>query len=148
MWQFSALVDGLPPESLTMTAIRTGQAKAAEEARESGQQPEQSGEPDFDPADFPWSKSEMLLGDVIDELRVIRHIQLVKGSPKGHSVPMPKMVPRPGISRKGSDRPHASKMPSWQREVLLEQRRKNEESWVEYRAQKKREAQKAQGQGG
>lgn len=150
IWQFSALLDGLPPESLTMTAIRVDRAKRDEEEAESSDRPAQSTappEPEFDAADFPWSKSEMLLGDVIDELRVIRHIQLVKGSAKGSSVPLPKMLPRPGVSARGSRRPHATKLPPWQREVLLEQRRKNEESWDKLRAEKKRAAQKAQGQG-
>lgn len=116
-----------------MTEIRVDTAKRRQEQEDAGElEPAEEGDGP-DPADFPWSKTEMLLASLIDEHRVLRHVLLTRWSPAGATVPVPKFVPRPGVGR--NSRPFASKMPRHQREMLLAQRKKNEESWAQIREQ-------------
>lgn len=116
-----------------MTAIRVDMAKRRQEKEEAGEYDPAAEDEGPEAGDFPWSKPEMLLASAIDELRVLRHLLLTRWSPKGATVPQPSLVPRPGVGR--SSRPFASKLPRYQREMLLAQRRKNEESWQALKAE-------------
>lgn len=79
------LIDHLPPESATKTAMRL--------AAEADGVPET----DAEPADAPWSQTEMLLAVVIDRLGDLTYVlqRAHGGKPE-----KPKPLPRPGVRRK------------------------------------------------
>ncbi len=88
------LIEHLPPESATMTAIRNDQEKSGA----------LDDLPEGKPEEAPWSKLEMLLATAIDELRALRHAYTVVHSPKGSSGKSPEPVPRPGYKRRRKSR--------------------------------------------
>lgn len=87
------LIDHLPPESATMTAIRN-------EAEKDGTLDDL---PDRDPAEGQWSKDQMLTATLIDEIRALRHAYTVVHSGK-NSPKAPEPVPRPGYKRRRRSR--------------------------------------------
>lgn len=80
------LVDGLPGESLTKTALRDalGDEKLLELAKEP-----QAGH-------GPWSHNDLLVAAQIDALRMILHVLVLANG--GKSKP-PEQWPRPGVKR-------------------------------------------------
>lgn len=86
------LIEHLPPESATKTAIRN--SIPPEELEKAGQ-----GRPDL----APWSGTEMLLASVKDEIRLLRLVLLaVNGNkPKGGDF---QPTPRPGIPPKSAQK--------------------------------------------
>jgi hypothetical protein len=85
------LIGNLPPESATMTAIRLD----APEKEDS----DDTAEP-ADPDRFRWSSEEMLVAQLIDEIRMLRYVFTVANSGKGAAkVPPPDQVKRPGVKK-------------------------------------------------
>jgi hypothetical protein len=80
------LIDGLPPESLTKTAIRDSMSSAdLERARKA------------DPGGHgQWSHLEMLTASVIDSLGYVRAAVIAAGGGKPDEV---KPIPRPGVTK-------------------------------------------------
>lgn len=84
------LIEHLPPESATKTAIRNSIDPA--ELENAGE-----GRPDL----APWSGTETLLAAVKDEIRLLRHTLLaVNGNKPGEFTP----TPRPGIPPKSAQK--------------------------------------------
>ena len=91
------LIERLPPESATWTAIRNATPpedleKAAADAR---------------PEAAPWSKVEMLLAQLIDAVNRGTYVLTLANSKEGAKVEPPEPVRRPGWrpkSSRGSDR--------------------------------------------
>lgn len=81
------LIDRLPPESATMTAIRLDNPKPPSKGKAD---PEQA-------VRMPWSSDQMLIAQLIDEVRRLDHTVRSIVSSKGQSVPEPEPVYRPGI---------------------------------------------------
>lgn len=84
------LIDGLPPQSLTKTAVR-GEYTDAELA-DMGRQQHDHG---------PWSHLELLVAHLIDEVAWNSHIL---GAANGGKADKPKPYPRPGITPPGGAR--------------------------------------------
>jgi hypothetical protein len=80
------LIEHLPPESATMTAIRNAH-------------PDQVGA-GKDPAEGRWSQTEMLLAQLVDELRLLRWLTLSINAEKGSRPEPPEPLPRPGVQGK------------------------------------------------
>jgi hypothetical protein len=81
------LIDGLPPESLTMTALRI-------------KDPGPGGDVEVEaaePADAPWSKSDILIAALIDAVN--QNTWAVFQSQSEEEVPKPELVPRPGVAK-------------------------------------------------
>lgn len=80
------LIEGLPPESATWTAIRntTPEDELAALAEES------------EPEKAPWSRAEMLLAQVVDAVNNGTYVLTVANSEKNAQVPAPEPVRRPG----------------------------------------------------
>jgi hypothetical protein len=106
------LVNGLPPESATHTALRAEIAAEREEALARGDTPAEAEQPD--PEGQRWSKAEMLLASLVDEVRILRFVYVSAHTEKGHKPPLPAPIPRPGVGKKET-RPHASKLTTEQR---------------------------------
>jgi hypothetical protein len=88
------LIEHLPPESATKTAIRN--SIPAEELERAGE-----GRPDL----APWSGTETLLAAVKDEIRLLRITLLaVNGNKPGEFTP----TPRPGIPPKSAQKSRKS----------------------------------------
>lgn len=101
--KLGVLVDGLPPESLTMTAIRN----SAPEPR--GDEPVT----EFDAAQGRWSSAEMLMATMIDEIRLLRWTYVSAHAKNGGGAP-PEPVRRPG----GTARRPRSRLTAEQRRAL------------------------------
>ncbi len=106
------LIDGLPPESATHTALRAEAVRAREEAAERGEDLPGAVLPDPDAQ--RWSKTEMLLAALIDEVRILRFVYVSAHAEKGHKPPLPAPYPRPGVAKKAA-RAHASSLTAEQR---------------------------------
>jgi hypothetical protein len=78
------LIDGLPPESLTKTAIRDSLTDEQLDAAESAE-PEGHG---------PWSRLEHLTARVADLLAQVQHTLVLANGGKGKP---PTPIPRPGV---------------------------------------------------
>lgn len=86
------LIEHLPPESATMTALRNAN-------------PESVSEDGPDPAKGRWSQAEMLLASAVDELRYFRHAYATSHTEKGKKgPPSPDPIPRPGTEKKKSQK--------------------------------------------
>lgn len=81
------LIEHLPPESATMTALRNAH-------------PESVTEDGPDPAEGRWSQVEMLLADVVDELRNLRYVYTASQSEKNKNLTPPDPIRRPGVQPK------------------------------------------------
>jgi hypothetical protein len=82
------LIERLPAESATMTAIRRDNPLPAEG--------------DVDPEAGRWSQSDMLLAALVDELRRSNYYLLMVNGAKRLKPPKP--VPRPGVAPAGKPR--------------------------------------------
>ncbi len=83
--KLKTLIDHLPAESATMTALRVAAPQAAERAGERA-----------DPAHGPWSQADMLLASVVDALRRLEWAYAVVHS-KGSPPKAPEPITRPGV---------------------------------------------------
>jgi hypothetical protein len=84
--RLKVLVDGLPPESLTMTALRVKGAGSGGVV-EAG--------PDVEPGDAPHSRLEMLVIQLTDA--VYENTWAVFQSQTSETIPRPDPIPRPGV---------------------------------------------------
>lgn len=85
------LLDRLPPESITKTAMREN-LPPAELAARTHTEPDSHG---------PWSHTEMLLARVIDQLGIIEYAVYRS---QGGKPPEPKPTPRPGVKNPDADK--------------------------------------------
>ncbi|WP_037576811.1 hypothetical protein [Phaeacidiphilus oryzae] len=83
--RLSVLLEFLPPESATLTAIRRALPAGEREKRATA-----------DPEAGRWSQQEMLLASVIDALRRIEYYTLRINGAKRLEKPTP--LPRPGVA--------------------------------------------------
>jgi hypothetical protein len=60
--------------------------------------------PDGDPEKAPWSKDQMLMATLIDEVRALRHAYTLVHAKKGSAHKAPQPVPRPGVKRRRRSR--------------------------------------------
>jgi hypothetical protein len=81
------LIEHLPPESATMTALRNAH-------------PESVTDEGPDPAEGRWSQPEMLLATAVDELRNLRYVYTAANAGKGKKPSPPEPIRRPGVERK------------------------------------------------
>lgn len=82
------LIEHLPPESATKTAMRN--AIPVEELERLAEKSE--------PERAPWSHQEQLLAAAVDALRRVEYILILANSDKGSRKPKaPEPVPRPGV---------------------------------------------------
>jgi hypothetical protein len=88
--KLGVLVDFLPPESATHTALRNEAPEPAADAAP------------FDAAKGRWSALEMLLATLIDETRLLRWVYVSAHSEKGASGGAPDPVRRPGAEPRRS----------------------------------------------
>lgn len=80
------LIQHLPPESHTMTALRN-----ATPAEELGQADES------EPEKAPWSKEQMLLASVYDRLARVEHVLICANTDKKKWPTPPEPLRRPGV---------------------------------------------------
>jgi hypothetical protein len=97
--RLAVLIEYLPPESATMTALRNERMRAIDAG-----EIEEDDMSEFDPAENPWSQVEMLLATLIDESRSFQHMYLMSHSKKGARIHSPERVRRPGIRHKPQKR--------------------------------------------
>ncbi|GGU62931.1 hypothetical protein [Streptomyces lavendofoliae] len=84
------IIQHLPPESHTMTALRN--AMPAEDFEKQAE----SGEPERD----RWSKQEQILAGIYDRLGDLQYITVVANSDgKGRKPKRPAPLPRPGVTK-------------------------------------------------
>lgn len=95
------LIEHLPPESATMTAIRNAHPDVVSS--------------DADPAQGRWSQDQMLLAQLVDEIRWLRWITVATNSSAGNTPPQPEPMPRPGVV---SARPAARRLGDQQYDFL------------------------------
>jgi hypothetical protein len=101
------LIAGLPPESLTATAIRNDIT------------PEQmDSAPESEPEKGQWSQAEMLLASLVDEFRWLHHDYIAANSQNGSNLKAPSPTPRPGVKSPA----RRKKMTAEQRNRLQRQR--------------------------
>ena len=98
------LIRHLPPESATKTALRNemGDAEIDQAARAS------------DPSEGQWSRTDMLLAVLIDEVRELSYATVRVQTGKGRR---PEPLPRPGVRPKS--RRKRPKMSAAQREMMF-----------------------------
>lgn len=84
--KLATLIDHLPGESATVTAIRNQMTREGT----------MDDLPAGDPAEGQWSKDQMLTATLIDELRALRHAYATVHSPKGAAPKPPQPLRRPG----------------------------------------------------
>lgn len=78
------LIQGLPPESATMTALRN--AHPGDLAT------------DADATKGQWSQGNMLRAQLIDDVRLLRWVMQTIHSKEGNGPDQPEPLPRPGVS--------------------------------------------------
>jgi hypothetical protein len=78
------LIQGLPPESATMTALRNANPGDLST--------------DVDATQGQWSQDNMLRALLIDEVRILRWVFQSVNSEKGKAPEQPAPLPRPGVS--------------------------------------------------
>lgn len=96
------LIEHLPPESATMTALRNAHPDAVNDDGP-------------DPAEGRWSQLEMLAATIADELRNLRYVYTSANAGKGKKPTPPEPIPRPGVERK---KPRKAKMSDAQADFL------------------------------
>lgn len=101
------LVDSLPPESATITAIRGSMTDEQLAERSEGR----------DPAKGRWSSSEMLLAAAVDEIRTLQYLYVSAHSKQGQAGKPPAPMPRPGVKR-GAPRRRRPRLTEEQRRML------------------------------
>ncbi|MEU2867747.1 hypothetical protein ABZ769_00855 [Streptomyces olivoreticuli] len=88
------LVEHLPPESATMTALRNAAPPADLDAQAEG----------ADPSRGRWSQTELLLAQAIDAVNRLSHYYALVNTSGSKKPAPPAPVPRPGVPRT-PDRP-------------------------------------------
>lgn len=101
------LIDHLPPESATITAIRAGLSEDELEASGEG----------ADPAKGRWSSLEMLMASVIDELRALQYLYVSAHVAQGQAGKPPEPVARPGVVKR-KRKTRQSRLTDEQRRIL------------------------------
>ena len=101
------LIDHLPPESATITAIRGSLSDEELEERGEGS----------DPAKGRWSSADMLLAGITDELRTLQHLYVSAHVKAGQAGPAPQPVPRPGVAKRDRKQ-RRSRLTDEQRRIL------------------------------
>lgn len=96
------LIEHLPPESATMTALRNAN-------------PGSVSEDGADPAEGRWSQAEILMASAVDELRNLRYVYTLTKAGKGKKPTAPEPIPRPGVERK---KPRKTRMSDAQADFL------------------------------
>ncbi|MEV4739790.1 hypothetical protein [Streptomyces sp. NPDC049555] len=86
--QLRVLLEHLPPESATMTALRNAAPAADLDAQAEG----------ADPSRGRWSQTELLLAQAIDALNRLTHYYALVNTSGGKKPEAPPPVPRPGIA--------------------------------------------------
>lgn len=86
--KLGALVEHLPPESATMTALRASHPEITEKAAANA-----------DPGSAPWSQAEMLLAAAVDSMRRLEWMYAAAHT-KGTPPTAPEPVSRPGVKPK------------------------------------------------
>jgi len=104
------LLDHLPPESATMTALRVERGEDAEIDTSKA-----------DPSEAPWSALEMLVATLIDEVRGVRSAYATVHT--GTVIQPPAPIPRPG-TKLARSKQRTKHMNDKQRAYLDEQRRR------------------------
>lgn len=90
------LIERLPPESATMTALRNGLSAEEYEKQARNGKPEEG----------RWSMAEQLLAGITDALRELQYILVVANSDgKGRKPRRPEPIRRPGVTPKKSRQP-------------------------------------------
>ena len=110
MRKLGNLLDHLPPESATMTALRNEGGLQGEKELVRG-----------NPARAPWSALEMLIATLIDEVRGLRSAYSTVHT--GTVIQPPKPIPRPGI-QVAEEKQRTAHMNDAQRALLDEQRKR------------------------
>jgi hypothetical protein len=87
--RLKVLIDGLPPESLTMTALRNEH----EESSEAGDNQVD----DAEPGEGRWSHTDVLLARLIDAVN--ENTWAVMQTQSEETVPKPDPIPRPGVKQ-------------------------------------------------
>jgi hypothetical protein len=87
--KLGVLIEHLPAESATMTALRNERGDEADEQIVSS-----------DAARAPWSPVEMLLATVVDELRNLQSVMITTATGKAQKPPPP--IRRPGVGAKSA----------------------------------------------
>lgn len=83
------LIQGLPSESLTMTAMRNAMTPEDFERQAEKGEPEKA----------RWSQAELLLAGITDALRELQYITVMANSDgKGRKPKRPEPIPRPGVA--------------------------------------------------
>ncbi|WP_367129919.1 MULTISPECIES: hypothetical protein [Streptomyces] len=83
------MVEHLPPESATMTALRNAAPEVDLEAQAEG----------ADPSRGRWSQTDLLLAQVIDSVTRLSHYYTLVNTSGGKRPDPPQPVPRPGVPR-------------------------------------------------
>ena len=98
--QLRVLIQHLPPESATMTALRNALPEAEYDRQAKDGRPEEG----------RWSLSEQLLAGVTDALREIQYILVVANSDgKGRKPRRPEPIRRPGVGVRKQREPMSDK---------------------------------------
>lgn len=94
--QLRVLIQHLPPESSTMTALRNALSPEEYEQQAKNGRPEEG----------RWSMVEQLLAGITDALREIQYILVVANSDgKGRRPRRPEPLPRPGVTTRRQREP-------------------------------------------
>lgn len=93
--QLRVLIQNLPPESATMTALRNAMTAEEYEAQARGGKPEEG----------RWSMTEQLLAGISDSLHQLEYILVVTNSGKGRKPKRPEPMRRPGVTPKQERQP-------------------------------------------
>jgi hypothetical protein len=104
--KLGVLVNHLPPESATITAIRASMTDEELEEQANAADPEAG----------RWSSLEMLLAALYDEVRRFEHLYVSAHTKKGQAGKAPPPLPRPGVSRRPKRR--QSRLTDEQRRIL------------------------------
>ncbi|MFC9268907.1 hypothetical protein ACFTXJ_14190 [Streptomyces zhihengii] len=90
------LIERLPPESRTMTALRNGLSQEEYELQARKAKPEEG----------PWSQSEQLLAVIADSLQQLQYLTVLANSDgKGRKPRRPEPIRRPGVAAKVDRKP-------------------------------------------
>jgi hypothetical protein len=85
------LIQGLPPESATMTALRAALSEEDLDKQADTGEPEKA----------RWSQTELLLASAIDALRRVEYVLICANTDsKSRRPPPPEPIPRPGARRR------------------------------------------------
>ncbi|MEH6373622.1 hypothetical protein V7793_04565 [Streptomyces sp. KLMMK] len=92
------MIEHLPPEAATMTALRNNAPPADLDAQAEG----------ADPSRGRWSQTDLLLAQTIDAVNRLTHYYALVNTSGGKQPDPPSPVPRPGVPRPRDHRPRMS----------------------------------------